>query len=598
MPKNTTSPSLFILGWLLLFTSNVAIPAELQKKSIKPVNWFTEEQAIAQAISYNHENRLATHEDEIVHNKNALEDMGIAQHRISESMRRLEGKSGKPIVIESHQYEIPDIFALLDNVLAEINARQLNDRKLYQKAKKQRTNEKIIQTIVPLYWQAAGAKAVSPKVQRLINKAKKQLEPFIYAREEKPVAQKNEMLHLLEELKRIQARNSAALSELSSTLGIDNTQAKRLRFNAKQDMSIPELDINLQQMDSQTLSLQNASTPIKLVDLKKYLLSTTPGLSYDWQGLSKKNIAPWLSTGKNLAFDLYNHLNKLERVFLLKEKPDEKAKTEHLTAAAMITRSRLAYVQYQQDKAIYTLSTCIDSIGSQLNLLESEILDRSVDSVITRLKQEKRQIEHTLQTYQKYAALQLAFNNLKQSVSNGSLPEQLESQPVNTIAQTVSDQLKKNKKLADLDSFSCYTSAEEKSLQEKKTQSLMAEKEKAQQKTAQPVKKKTAVVKKATPINTLANSWLSKQNPRSYTLQILSHSNKDKLFSYIKKYRLGKQARVIKTRYRGKTFYALLYGLYGDRELAYIAQFKLPDNVQDQNQILIRRISEVQKMAR
>ena len=588
---------LFIPGWLLLLSVNPAISAEQQKKAASPVSWFSVEQAISQAISRTHADRLAEYENKIVDNKNTLEQMGIAQYRISEAMRKLEGKTTQPVLIESRLYEIPEIVDLLDNGITEINARQHKDKQLYAKAVSRRVNQKIIQSVIPAYWQAAGAKAVNARVQLLIRKAKKQLEPFIYAREEKPLAQKNEILHLLEGLKRIQAQNTVTFSKLADILGIDEKEVNLLRINPRQDMSIPALDIDLTTMDTQALSLQQPANQVKPGDLQKYLLSTTPGLSYDWKALDNNNSMPWLSTGKSLAFDLYNRLNKLERFFALKEKLEEQHKTAHMIAGALITRTRLAYVQYQQSKAIYTLSNCVDSVNAQMGKLEAEILDDSVDSAIAEIRLSKLQIENTLQRFQKYAALQADFNRLRHSVSKDTLPEKLELQPVSTISQTIGTALKTHKKAVSLSSFSCFTPAHEKRMQEQKIQSLMAEKERAQKKT-HAVKKKKAPVKKPVKRNLLSNNWLAKQNPRSYTLQILSHSDKDKLFSYIKKYRLGKQARVIKTSYRGKVLYGLLYGLYGDRELAYIAQFKLPDNVQDQNRILIRRISEVQKTAR
>ncbi|MDE2088434.1 MAG: SPOR domain-containing protein [Gammaproteobacteria bacterium] len=70
--------------------------------------------------------------------------------------------------------------------------------------------------------------------------------------------------------------------------------------------------------------------------------------------------------------------------------------------------------------------------------------------------------------------------------------------------------------------------------------------------------------------------WLLKQNPHSYAVQLMGASHEQGILSFIKTHKLGGRAAYFRTRYRGRAWYVLLYGIYPNRPAAQAALKRLP----------------------
>ena len=613
--KNFLRLNMCLLGLILYLPGQAADqkipdtpPAKPAAKK-KPVHVFSVEKAVASAVRQGHADQFAHHAEEIVSNRNRLEELGIAQHRVSQSLQKMQGMKVSPQLLDSSLYETGILIKLLDDVLAEINARQQADKKGYEKLVSQHVNQQIIQTTIPLYWQAVGVKQVSAKTSQLIKAVQDHLKSVIHAntqasdKEIPNEQQKNQLLQLLSELKHIQAENDAILVNLATAMGTSKDNINKRVFLPVKKLPVPYLNVPTEQINTLSLAKQPLPARLKQKQVAIYLQSTNPGLNINWSGSRNDTLNPWLSAGKNLAFDLYNNLDKMERKQLLKQEQQQREDVSKLLAAASMTRARLAYAQYQQSRESFSLAICLQTNAINLQALNTDWLDQSLQNDIRKIEHEKTRIDLTLRLYHAYARLQADFYRLGNSISSQALPEKLETRSLPAISKTIAQTLKQSRHNKNTDSFSCYTSAAEKLAQAQTIQQLVEEKAALKKQIADLKKKpkpkpKPKVVQKAKPQNKLANDWLKKQNPRAYTLQILSHADSKRLHDYISKHRLGSQARVIKTRYKNKTLYGLLYGLYKDKELAFIDQFKLPEAVQTQNQIMIRRIADVQKHAK
>lgn len=73
-----------------------------------------------------------------------------------------------------------------------------------------------------------------------------------------------------------------------------------------------------------------------------------------------------------------------------------------------------------------------------------------------------------------------------------------------------------------------------------------------------------------------SDTWLKKQNPAAYTLQILSTYEKDAIPGFIERHRIQGDFALIVTKRRGKPYYKLVYGLFDGREQAVAALNRLP----------------------
>jgi septal ring-binding cell division protein DamX len=70
--------------------------------------------------------------------------------------------------------------------------------------------------------------------------------------------------------------------------------------------------------------------------------------------------------------------------------------------------------------------------------------------------------------------------------------------------------------------------------------------------------------------------WISKQDPRHFTLQLASSVDETKIIHLIRKQRIERHAAYYSTRQNGRTWYSLVYGSFPNRSAAHQAMGKLP----------------------
>ena len=232
-----------------------------------------------------------------------------------------------------------------------------------------------MQATIPLYWQAVGVKTVDAKNRKLIEQTQALLKPFIYSKassaDDKAATdrQKNQLLQLLAALKQVQSENDATMTRLASRLGTDKANIDKRLFLPAKSLPIPFLSIPPEKLDELALTKQPLPSAVSLQDIEKYLAAITPGLKLTWNDSPNEDIKPWISTGKNIAFDLYNSLDKLERKQLLKQEQKVREDLSYLLACATITRGRLAYSQYLASRELFSLASCLNANTASLQSL-------------------------------------------------------------------------------------------------------------------------------------------------------------------------------------------------------------------------------------
>jgi hypothetical protein len=93
----------------------------------------------------------------------------------------------------------------------------------------------------------------------------------------------------------------------------------------------------------------------------------------------------------------------------------------------------------------------------------------------------------------------------------------------------------------------------------------------------------------------LGPDWLLRQPPANYTIQILATTDTQAIRSFLVEHRLDRQVAIQPFRRGGETWYALLYGRFGDRQAARQAIATLPQPIRDNNP-WIRQIGELHRI--
>ncbi len=91
--------------------------------------------------------------------------------------------------------------------------------------------------------------------------------------------------------------------------------------------------------------------------------------------------------------------------------------------------------------------------------------------------------------------------------------------------------------------------------------------------------------------------WLLVQNGEHYTLQIMGTHDPMNLSAFIQKYQLT-NIRMFETRYQDKAWYVLVFGVYSSRSVADQALNELPEQLRQESQPWVRRLSGIQASIR
>lgn len=119
-----------------------------------------------------------------------------------------------------------------------------------------------------------------------------------------------------------------------------------------------------------------------------------------------------------------------------------------------------------------------------------------------------------------------------------------------------------------------------------------------------PAPKKAAVQAKPKPApkkikkSAEREKWLLSQKPTAYALQLIGLKDEPSIRVFIKRHRLHGKVAYFKTSRKGQPWFALLYGIYPNKEAALEARSKLPKSLRRRPDIWTRSIESVQKEIR
>ena len=88
--------------------------------------------------------------------------------------------------------------------------------------------------------------------------------------------------------------------------------------------------------------------------------------------------------------------------------------------------------------------------------------------------------------------------------------------------------------------------------------------------------KKAPTPKKKVKKSAEREGWLLMQKPTAYTLQLIGLQDEPSIRAFIRRHRLQGKVAYFKTNRKGQAWFALLYGIYPNREAAIAARSKLP----------------------
>ncbi|MCF6319282.1 MAG: SPOR domain-containing protein, partial [Proteobacteria bacterium] len=125
-----------------------------------------------------------------------------------------------------------------------------------------------------------------------------------------------------------------------------------------------------------------------------------------------------------------------------------------------------------------------------------------------------------------------------------------------------------------------------------KEQSIVSPSEKTTNKSIGIIEKKLS--DNRTKIITKNNHWIIKQNPKHFTLQLISGGNKAAAKEFIKQHNIGKDATIFHSTYKGRNWYSVIYKSFPSEKSAKEGRKYLPNSLR-KIKPWVRTFSTVQK---
>ncbi|MEJ2212503.1 MAG: hypothetical protein P8Y20_00180 [Gammaproteobacteria bacterium] len=571
------------------------------EQSVDPVARLSEKSLVSSALSYKQKTFEENFEAVILDNRASLESMDIVQLRVDQSVNRILGKNNQDTHIDSQPNELLTLVKILDDGLYRFQQLEI------AKAMQAKDNTQPKQTELPLYigtvsqaaaafWKTRGAKSADRLNRQVSKDTEKELEIYRknrYSLDDEQAFRRDQILLLISKLKL--AKIESIYDEVLMVSGTSLAPLSDLRLDGAKKITIPELSSSLDNLLGFIPNLFPESEMVEKDKFSAYLNRYAPGLNHEADPLNDIELTRWLSAGKNVAFDLYSLIDRLERARYLKENATGSQDPNTVIFAAKFLRVKLAYFSYLKQRELFSLSHCERVTSALHQAASNQLMPEDGSGAISQLFGYEQSVKNTLDYYIAYARLQSAFIYLQNSLR---LPPAANA-PSSSLDDQVNRLMTWNRKKQSTDVFSCYLSDRQKAQQQQAIDEIRKEKEAAISYAAELQAKLDAIAeaerKKAEAIKQAKSAWIRQQSAGKYTLLIKTAKNRQQLLNYAKKHKLGGKAHVVTTLSYGQKLFKLLYGSYQNRELAYVDQFKLPEKVQMENDIRTQRFSTIQQ---
>ncbi len=107
-------------------------------------------------------------------------------------------------------------------------------------------------------------------------------------------------------------------------------------------------------------------------------------------------------------------------------------------------------------------------------------------------------------------------------------------------------------------------------------------------------KTKVGRTRQNTSFNPMRESWIMKQRPASYTIQLVGLQDEEGISGFIRRYQLPGPVAYYRTFRNGKSWFPVLHGVYKDRKIANEAITKFPEKLKKSG-VWLRTFGSVQK---
>lgn len=428
---------------------------------------LTPQQAIARAILYNRDKRVAEMKAALAHTKLSAANYDMlpsltaqagyttrSEYSATESVPFIDGEprselsSGAYSIAQEkdrESYGIDFTWSVLDFGLSYVKAKQQANRYLISVEDERKAIQNLAQQTRAAYWKAVSANRLLDKVGPLMARVDDALansRQISRQRISDPLNNYSYERSLLDVKRSLQSLRNELIGskeKLAQLMGLPPDTAIELPSYDTDALTAPHLALGLPTMENTALlmrpEVRQASYKQRIArdDVKASLLQMFPDLSfsagYQYDSNSFLRYNDWASAGASLSYDLLN-------IFQTRAK-HEAAKTEvqiakeqrMATALAVLTQVHLATLQFQN--ATERLDTAKHYLSVSRNISDLVTNQANAGSVgqLTAIKEQLNSLVAELRRDLSYAEIQNAYARIYQSIGLNPYPARDDETP-------------------------------------------------------------------------------------------------------------------------------------------------------------------------
>jgi len=426
---------------------------------------LTLHQAMARAVKYNLEGRLKVMEEALAKRQSDLSsfDMlprmalsagyaGRNNTNASSSQSMLTGtQSLEPSTSQDRDRRVADltmVWNVLDFGVSYISAKQQGDQRLIIQERRRKVINTIVQDVRSAYWRAVAAERLLTQIDSLmarVDKAQVDSQSMSEQRIGDPVQALGYQRSLIEATRQLQEQRRAlslAKTELATLINLP--MGTELRLATPDDYTVPQLKVNLASLEQEALANrpelreQDYQSRISAAETRKAMLRLLPGLEFSAGGHYDSNSFlvdnRWADYGAKITWNLFNVMSAPAAIDVAKAGEEVATARRQAMSIAVLAQIYVANANFQDAVRQFKTSEQLANIDGQILTQLRNRHEAAGLGELDLIRGELSTLQADLRRDLAYADLRNAYGQIFASAGLDPLPEQLDSDRVQSIA--------------------------------------------------------------------------------------------------------------------------------------------------------------------
>ncbi len=432
-------------------------------------------QAIARAVKYNSEQRVALMEQAVSYGvaDSATMDMlpslaasggfvsrsdrlAVSAESVRTGKRTLENSFIEDKNVENADLQV--VYNVLDFGISYVNAKQASDKKFITEEIRRKSMQRLVHDVRTAFWKAAAAQRIQKDLDAMIRAVQ---EEVVRTKTEDltqsslpQLSEQKKMLTALQSLMELRKDTLTAKAELAALMNLPPNIEFELDIPAEMDTHRVIRDFGTADLEHfalinrPELRIGDYEARIMGLEAKKEFLRYFPGLEFaagvNYNSNSFLYNQHWADAGVRVTWNLMNLFTRPQAIRLADDKAAlERARRVALTMAVM-SQVNITYLQLRQASESFEVTSTLDNVDEHM---WKKTFARKADSDKARrdamVSAVNRLVSHLKRDFS-YAEYKDAESSLFLVLGVDPLPRFSLSASVDSIAETLEDNLSRN----------------------------------------------------------------------------------------------------------------------------------------------------------